>query len=448
MAEFNGNNDLNSREMLINRKVYDGYILTLLENVVEPTLETAQIKDFQKDEKMLYGRLDSAVKNTIFPRSGYLKTFPFSGGRDGLQAMNFVVDAFTDMKAKFDKDKRNGASIDPLDPVIADFTLEKAYVDPLTEYSKFRNIFKSSFLDFVIKNNLLKDISDFNSSIPVFMQFVSIISKTLPVTRTMYLLSKYVSPRTSGLVLEIYDGDYGDDRIKAELFYNNSNFEYLKNLAYVFGFMIDKHIPWRLVADLNSPRMKRYIRESVGPENPSAITTLPLAYVQTYPDDINSIVSLLVECYNEVARFRPVTKITSPASTINKNSAITAFGENCRSRKTIYRLSVEVDEIRAQYPESYWLTLYAEIRNMETGMQYNQGAMRTIVKNATDLTNSLDSTAALGYIARKFDNVEHFVGSLFYDLTRLDLSENPEAREADVQEKVLRSVQTSNFIIY
>ena len=448
MAEFNANNKSKAREMLINRQVYNGYVLTLMEDVTEPTIETAQIKDFLKDEKMFYGRLDAAGKNTVFPRADYLKTFPFSGGRDGLQAVNFVVNAFTDMKLKFERDRRNGKSVDPEDPIIANFTLEKAYVDPLGEYESFKNTFKSSFTSFVVDNNFLKSLTNFDSFVPIFMEFVSVISKNLPVTRTMFFLSKYVSPRTSGLVLEIYDGDYGDDNLKAELFYKNRNFEYLKNLAYVFGFMIDKHVPWRLVADLNSPRMKNYIRESVGPENPSAVTTLPLTYVRTYPDDLNSLASLMVDCYNEIATFRPRTNVVEPASTVGQNSAITVFGENCRTKKTIFRKTVAYNKIRAKYPDSYWIGLYARIRNMETGMRYKEATMTKIIRNATDLIKSLDTTTGLGYIARKFDNTEHFGGSLFYDLTRLDLSTDPDARGKDVEEKVLRSVQGSNFIIY
>ena len=80
MAEFNANNKSKAREMLINRQVYNGYVLTLMEDVTEPTIETAQIKDFLKDEKMFYGRLDAAGKNTVFPRADYLKTFPSPGG--------------------------------------------------------------------------------------------------------------------------------------------------------------------------------------------------------------------------------------------------------------------------------------------------------------------------------------------------------------------------------
>ena len=446
MPNFNGNNNLNSRDMLINRQVYNGYILTLLEDVLEPTIETAQIKDFQKDEKLLYGRLDAAVKNTIFPKPQYITGFS-TGRRDGLTAVSYVVRAFNDMKFKFDRDIRNG-SIRSDSPALSDLTIAKAYVNPINEYNNYTNLFTQQFFTFVSDNGYLKTLSDFTSFVPIFMEFASLISKNLPITRSMFFLSKYISPRSTGLVLEIYEGDYGDDKLKEELFYRDTNFEYLKNLAYVFGFMIDKHIPWRLVADLNSPRMKRYIRETIGPEEPNAGTTLLTTHTLTYPDDTNMLVELMVSCYNEVVRMRPRTSITSPASTVNKNSAMTTFGENCRTKKTIVRYQVTVPQIVVQYPPSYFLKIYAQIRNMETGLQYSDGRMSNIIKNATDLANSLDTDTAIGYIARKFDNVEHFGGSLFYDVTRLDMAEDPNAREQDVEEVVRRSVQNSNFVIY
>ena len=446
MPNFDANNNSSSRDMLINRQVYNGYILTLLEDVSEPTLETAQIKDFQKDEKLLYGRLDAAVRNTIFPKPQYITGFS-TGRSDGLTAVSYVVRAFNDMKFKFDRDFRNG-SIDPNSPALSDLTIAKAYANPIDEYNNYTRLFAQQFFTFVSENGYLKTLSDFASFVPIFMEYVNLVSKNIPITRSMFFLSKYISPRSTGLVLEIYEGDYGDDKLKEELFYRDRNFEYLKNLAYVFGFMIDKHIPWRLVADLNSPRMKRYIRETIGPEEPDAGTTLLTTHTLTYPDDTNMLVDLMVSCYNEVARMRPRTNITSPASTVNKNSAMTTFGENCRTKKTIYRSQITSQEVTSQFAPSYFLNIYAKIRNLETGLQYSEGIMRNITKNATDLANSLDTDTALGYIARKFDNVEHFNGSLFYDVTRLDLAEDPNASEQDVEEVVRRSVQASNFVIY
>lgn len=104
--------------------------------------------------------------------------------------------------------------------------------------------------------------------------------------------------------------------------------------------------------------------------------------------------------------------------------------------------------MEASHSDGFWLEKYIRIRNIETGMRYNEATLRNISENATDLVNSLDSTSAMRYIISKFDNVEHFEGSLFYDITRLDFAKSGKGKESDIDETVKRSVQASNFVIY
>ncbi len=81
-------------------------------------------------------------------------------------------------------------------------------------------------------------------------------------------------------------------------------------------------------------------------------------------------------------------------------------------------------------------------------MRYSDGTLNVVTKNATDLMNSLDKSTAMRYITSKFDNVEHFEGSLFHDITRIHMRKDPTATGTSVDETVLRSVQASNFVIY
>jgi hypothetical protein len=447
MVQFKGNNSLSAKNMFVNRKVYNSYILTLLEDISLPTLESQQIKDFQQDEKMLYGRIDQTIKDAVFPRNDYLKTFQNGPQVDGLTAVNFVVDAFTEMKYKFDRDLRNG-SISPDSQALSDLSVFKAYESPIRQYDIHTENMISSFRNYVIKNRLVDKISSFDSFIPIFMDFAKVISPSVPITRTLFFLSRFISPRVSGLVVEIYDGDYGDDTIKADLFYSDRNFEYLKNLAYVFGFMIDKHIPWRLVADLNSPRMQSFMSATFRTPDMNANKVLPLVFARSYPDDITTIINLVVSCYNAIAQYRPKSVITGVAPTIGQHSSRTSFDQGCRTVKTIYRNPVSVDYIAGSYPSDFWLSMYADIRNIETGLNYEPLILREIKERAADLQKSLDFSVGLEYINTKFDNVEHFAGSLFHDVTRLEMAEDPEATEDSVSERVLRSVQASNFVIY
>jgi hypothetical protein len=111
------------------------------------------------------------------------------------------------------------------------------------------------------------------------------------------------------------------------------------------------------------------------------------------------------------------------------------------------RISSE-DVFRSGIGLERWLDLYTRVRSAETQILYEENTIRKIVSNAMDLIRSFDTTRGMGYINSKFNNVEHFGGSLFSDVTRYNLSEDPEATEQSVADIVNRSVQRSNFGTY
>ena len=60
------------------------------------------------------------------------------------------------------------------------------------------------------------------------------------------------------IILMTVNLDYYDDSKKMEHFINSGHWEYYLNACRSFGFMVDKNIPWRLVADIASPEMLGY----------------------------------------------------------------------------------------------------------------------------------------------------------------------------------------------
>jgi hypothetical protein len=277
------------------------------------------------------------------------------------------------------------------------------------------------------------------------MEFVELTAQNRPFTKSMYFLTKEVSPLVSGMAIEIASGDYGDDKYKTENFYKDRNFEYLKNLAYAHGFVIDKHIPWRLVADLNSPQMQPYIESAFGVEGGSAIV-LSTAFTQTYSDDIPDIINMMVNIYNTIARYRPSTVIKESAATTSPDSGKTVFAA-CKKINTILRKPTTREAVEASYSDGFWLEKYIKIRNIETNIHYNEATLKNISENAKDLSNSLDNFSAMRYIISKFDNIEHFEGSLFYDITKLDYTRSNKEK-SNIDEIIKKAVQASNFMIY
>ena len=432
--------------MFIQRTTYDIYALSALDKVKTPQLETIQIKDFLKDEKLLIGRVD-ARGNPIFINTRMLKTFATNVGGPQGAAANFVVDAFKDMQKEFAHALRYG-KIDTESETLSELSVKKAFTDPSDGYLKYIDTKAELFRRFVMRKNRIDKIKDFDTFVPIFMEFVNLTAQENPFTETMYILTRKNSVLSSGLAVEIYDGDYGDDAQKIDLFYNDINFEYLKNLAYGHGFVIDKHIPWRLIADMNSPQMAPYISSAldIPIQQNAAPLALTLMFNQPHFVGINSVSAMMVSFYNKIATLRPRTIKKMSAATSSPDSSSTVF-RKCRTRNIINRRVTSIKGVSV-YPMSYWVDKYVQIRNMETGLGYDAATLRVISKNATDLINSVDNFTAMSYIGTKFDNVEHFGGSLFHDVVRLEMREDPDATGNSVDERVQRSVQASNFVIY
>ena len=217
MAVYNGRNNLPARQMITERARYSVRALTLLDRVNDLTLETNQIKDLNLDERIFIGRIDEN-NNPLFVKQRLLQSFGNpTPSKDGL---NFVVDAFTDMKAKFDRDLALG-NINRNAPALTELVVKKSYINPFDSYGRLLDARIQQFKNYVISNNALKRIHNFESFADVFMEYVEDTAASLPITRSMYFLTSNYSPLNSGLAFEVDSAPYDVDQYKACLLYTS-----------------------------------------------------------------------------------------------------------------------------------------------------------------------------------------------------------------------------------
>tara|TARA_R110002020_G_scaffold419511_1_gene628702 strand:- start:1 stop:1323 length:1323 start_codon:yes stop_codon:yes gene_type:complete len=435
-------NNLPARESIIKRADYSVNAIPFLPEANEPTLETTQLKDFLLNEKIFIGRVDGSF-NPVFVNQKELDNFgPDSSTKVGLRV---VTEAYKDMKRKYDRDFAQGY-INQNAPALTELSVKKAFINPFDNYKNNLRSRTEEFLSYAKNNRLINNIEGFDSFVNPFLQYIRDTGKERPITRSMYFLTRRYSPLSTGLAFEVDNASYSEDQYKIDAYYRQKNFQYFKNLASRYGFVIDKNIPWRLVADLNSPQMTPYVEKAFGFPGGSNYV-LAVAYTQTYGDDIPSIINLMVQFYNRVAQHRRKTVIRESGPTVGAGGR-TAFNVCSRRGKVIRRSQVDPRRIPNAYPDEFWLDKYARIRNTETGLDYDEAQIQQISTNAGNIVKRLDRASAMRYIISKFDNVQHFEGSLFYDSTRLDFARQGLGDEADVLETVKRSVQASNFVIY
>ena len=425
MAFDASNKTTSSARLTIERARYNARIILESGEVTVPTWETKRIKEFLSDEKMFYGRIDEQ-NNSVFPNRDLFKQ---AGSKDRrVFVYNFVADAFTDLEERMQSFLRTGfvkKSESPFAPLMC----EKGYVDPISQHSSRMNTLAEDFVSRFLSNKMMQ-ISDFETFIPLFRQYLLANAPVNPITRSSYLISRNVSILSSGLAIEIYSGDYSDDAIKRDLFYTNKNFAAYRNAAYQHGFMIDKHIPWRLIADLNSPNMKPYVSRYYLGARPSS-SVFRVGFNRAYESDVETLIQLSVLFYNTLAYRFPISQASK-----------------CSEPVTIRRSTTNIDDVKASTPSTTWLSLYTELRNLEIGMGYDENDIAYIMENAYDLLNKVDIASATGYINSKFNSVEHFGGSLFHDIVSREAAAGPDADQADITASVKRSVQATKFTTY
>jgi len=422
---FDANNKMKSTARLVlERSRYNVNIIQEVGDISIPTWETKKIKDFLSNEKIFYGRVDPNY-NAIVVRRDKLTTIAATASPVLVQ--KFVADALVDVISRMNKltnmrqFRRVSSPFTPLTPV-------KGYVSPEKSHKEYLSLAAGHFISTMLPNDKARSrISDFNSFLPLFRKYVLRWAPSSPITRSGYIMSRKNSVLSSGLAVEIYDGDYSDDKIKKELFYNNPAFRAYRDVAYQHGFVIDKHIPWRLVADIASPNLAPYIGKYYFA--PGSIFTS--GFRRTFKSDLDELIKMAVYFYNTFVlkfSFTQTNKCSVPNITLRKP---TTFEEV--SKKTKY-----LD----------WLFFYADIRNLETGIGYDENQMESIKENARDLFRKLDSRKALGYINNKFNAVSHLGGSLFHDITSRKMAKDSKTDASDVDSVVKASVQSTKFFTY
>ena len=162
------------------------------------------------------------------------------------RSLPFVVKAFDDLRQVFlERAQRPDFNIPSYFGNLAPVKSYESYEDKYKEYiEEVKTQLSSARTE--NKLHLLNSIID--------------NSRVFPITQSGFSLSTNCPASTTGLTLELAEVPYDTDNIKGEIL-SSSEYGCFVADAYNSGFYIDKNNPWRLIANLSSPRTQEYIRE-------------------------------------------------------------------------------------------------------------------------------------------------------------------------------------------
>lgn len=357
-----------------------------IDSVVISGIETIDFQDIRQS----YGKLDLDGR-AVYPSEENLITLNSESSSQPVFIVNFVGDAFTDLRAYMRRaafrkkvDINNSPMFD-LDPVAGWRSFKKDYHDYLNE------IYLLFFNKYIRQNKINEKINNFDDFVEAFLPFVRsyITQFNMPFTFSGFIKHQMCSPMIGGLMIDISSADCNNDLIKRKEFLQNADFEFYRNTVKKFGFVVDKNIPWRLVADLSSNPMKKYMDE------------YGLKYKQVFPEyyyrainyDVGFFKDYMVGFYNSLVTSIPYVNQT----------------EYCAAKiKTISRLSKRLpilkEDLDKNYSLDYWLNKYILFRTYETKSKLEENDLKLAEKKLRRMVRKFDISKIMLYIDSIIEN--------------------------------------------
>ncbi len=403
---FNGSNKIiSSKEIFDEKTIYntDDLLIGFSEKY-------ANFVFFNLFEFQLYGKV-ARIPIPITLRASALghstlKQVP-SGGPASPKLVNFVADAFADFIAAFTKKQVKGELVED-EAFLSSVVAYKGYKDPYLEYTRHRQQIFNAINQHIRENN--KRVRNFHDFMMIAESLFHEFANKIPVTMAGFVKSRFCTPLVSGLVVEISNLEYDIDQREYDAFLSSPNFEFYLNNALEHGFYVDAGAPWRLIADLSSPAMARYMKPyGLDTSTPDAqiTTTLQHYYDMVAAADYQLLRRNLVGMWNSFVGLNPY----------DIEPHICPSGETKIRR--VRRREVTMDYVSKIYPKQHWFWMYMKIRNFESNNALNDEDLRRVYENLVKMVDKvpmrdilLSMEAAICDVSDESGSYHHFAANL------------------------------------
>jgi len=425
---FKGSNSSGAREVFNSRSKFAGKAYSAAADEGYPGL----LRDFWFIENLYYGRIDRDHRPIIAPRDRLKSLVPSQNNSP--VALDFVCDAFADMKKEFDK-HTNLRRISDEDPYLSDLSAKKSWVDLNVLYNQHVLPFRKDFLNnYILARSLENKIKNFEDFVDSLMSYLEENLIGIPFTRTGFLTSKYCTPLVSGLHVEIADISYDKDSEKIAEIIDSPNFNFFELCATKYGFLIDKNLPFRLVANIGSVEMENYMKKY----DTDSDLVFEDYYGLAHAEDIDVFIKYCIKFYNRFVNARPNLKEVTGEG----RNKVTTFKERPRVKFEDYAPTT-------LEKQKYWLDRYIKIRNIECQNRYTKAFMSNLSRNFGGFLAKGDYPGALRYIGRCFIGFLNDTGGYnAYVYAKAELEEGVEISRRELDNVLLNSIPLSRETQY
>ena len=363
---------------------------------------------FGAAENLDYGIVD-ADGDVVVPKKGALRTLG-NKKTPGI-GVDFAARAFNDLRDNFAPDERgNRKSIKIEGTLYEGMNVVRSYTDLDSEHSKILEDLYTGFMAPHLRQEKRDhNIKSFHDFLKYFLfDFYPnvMLAEGIMLARSNFAISRKCTRLISGMIFEISIQSHNGDYDKYQEFLASNKYDVIKDGAANFGFMIDRNAPWRFVANLNSPRMLKYIRGEYTVNGEDIATRLksngmpldasdifPFYYDKVYTRDINMIKEIVVNLYNHHVGRREYT--TTPVV----QSCNVSNPEEYRVISSVsFRDSYSIGKLNSDYSSDFWLCEYLRIRLAEIGLKLNDERFLKQKSKIMNINKYISYEQALIYI--------------------------------------------------
>lgn len=375
-----GTNADGAKDSYLNKWMYD--FAFPLPGVIAPTGE------LRANLKGIYGRVDSNG-HVVLPKREHIVQMP-TGEEEGrtFECLSITQECFAEASEYYENLKIRGkVAIEntSYESLVPKRTMTFARQDYNSYYQDTMNQLYQAIVNGEFSSDPIKGYEDFEKAFVSFAH--SMTTQRLPFTLSEFCISSFGTPHQSGLVIDLSEEDCSEDEAKYKGFITDPNFNVVRSVFNRFGFRIDKHIPWRIYLDLNSP----YVIEKLEARGMNSIKEFFHRYYdRVATEEIVDIPSKAIEAYNGLVRYSNVYREVIPCRTIG-----TRIVKGTRKETTLKK----VEERR---PESHWMRMYAFIRSVELKKQWSQNKFDKIVQEAYNIYKYRSEPRAYEFLESHF----------------------------------------------
>ena len=386
------------------RKNYIKYVKTLskCDNYYDSSLSS------------FYGKINFNG-DVVYVSEKYLSVLPSPNNKTHY-ALNFVVDAFTDFRQYYIKGINTG--------FVKDENM-KQLIKPARGWISFHQLYASNIETTyaILINNYLQRKERATTAFPNnFDKFVSSLKdffqkagSSVTISRSSFILSTACPLLATGLSIELAPGidkkalSLGNPNIQT-----SRNYKFYLNALKKHGFMVDVDNPTRILADIGSPAMQKYMSKyDLNIDN-----LFSTYYYKASEYDFDLIKFYMTQFYNNYATDYPVRVEAEKVGSVQPNkytvevqpalgfrpmpTSTSKFSCPRTIKQIIRKNKLTQKQMESKYNDSYWISFYIEMLNYELGMPLDGNQIKKIIKNAQDINKHVDIESSKGYINRIF----------------------------------------------